>query len=115
MSAFNSACNKESAARAASIESLSSDFGSELPARLQEANAAASANIKKAFFIFSVLLLSEIYLNRNTTEVEMFSELVFQEPFIGLPDVLRQVTEEGKHGRGPVYLGNVFDLHIFPF
>ena len=42
------------------------------------------------------LLLSEIYLHRNTTEVPMLPNLILQEATVVVPDILWQVTEERK-------------------
>ena len=62
-----------------------------------------------------ILLLSEIYFNRNTSKTKLFPQLIFGKPFVTFFYVLRKIAEEYKlrTWRGKLY--TVFNFHILSF
>ena len=62
-----------------------------------------------------MLLIPEKHLNRNAMKVKLFSQLIFDEPFIWFLDVLRKVTVKGKGWSMGRQLLDILHLYILSF
>ena len=59
------------------------------------------------------LFLSDVNLNRAAGKVEMLPQLVLEETFVRVLDVLRQVAEEGERRETGRELRHILDLDVF--